>query len=191
MKIIFSRGDTHLIEQVRSGDDAAMEKVYSKYRNEFVSWSMKKYSISENRALDYYQDAITILFEKAINNTLGSIQSSLKTYLFGIGKNLVRQDLDSLTMTERHGSNLAEHYFFLAHNDEVNEIYQKAKEVTKQVFHTIGEPCKSILTKFYFEKKSMTEIAMDLNYKSEAVARTSKKRCLEKIRENLLKPTQS
>lgn len=165
-----------------------MEKVYFIYRNEFIHWSMNKYGISENTALDDYQDSITILFEKIINGSIGEIESSLKTYLFGIGKNRIRQGLVSAERKEKHGDNLAEHYRFLSTNNEANDIYLRAKEATKKVFETIGEPCKTILRKFYFEKLSMQEIASDMNYKNEGVARTTKKRCLEKIRDNFIIP---
>jgi len=64
-----------------------MEKLYVQYRKEFVGWSMKKYGIPKDEALDHYQDTMTIFFEKVISGSLEEVQSSIKTYVFGIGKN--------------------------------------------------------------------------------------------------------
>ena len=188
MKINFIKGEKFLLEQVRSGDERAMEKIYFTYREEFIRWAVNKYNLTEENALDHYQESITIMFEKIINGTITNLDSSLKTYLFGIGKNRILQKFDKQAREEKHSSDLYEHYRFLAENEDAQKIYEKAKKTTKKVFDTIGEPCQTVLKLFYFEKKSMTEIAEELGYKNEGVARTTKKRCLEKIRDNFLNP---
>lgn len=165
-----------------------MEQVYLRYRNEFVKWSMARFRISEDDALDHYQDTVAVFFEKAINGSLGEIESSLKTFLFGIGKNKVKQQFDVNSRMEKHEAGLTEHYQFLASDDDASQIYEQARSQTKDLFSLLGDSCREILRLFYFEKRSMSEIARIMNHKSEAVSRTTKKRCLEKLRSESKKP---
>lgn len=185
MRVSFSKSQSSLLASIRSGDSRAMEMIYAKYRNEFISWGKSKYKLSEDEMLDHYQDVLTIFFEKVINGTLETVESTIKTYLFGIGKNKIMQQFDRDGRKKRHEEHVSEHYSFLARNENALGIFETAKETSKRIFETIGEPCKTILRLFYFDKKSMTEIASAMGHKNEGVSRTTKKRCLEKIRSEL------
>ena len=55
-----------------------------------------------------------------------------------------------------------------------------------QAFKDLGLPCKDLLTKFYFEKKSMNTIAEELQLDA-ASTRNKKYRCMQKLRELALK----
>ncbi len=186
MRILFSKREHDVLERIRSGDNKAMEQIYNEYRNEFIGWSVENHSISEQDALDHYQDTITIFFEKVMNGTLQEIESSVKTYLFGIGKNRILQQFQKENTRQRHEEDVSEHYRFLAEK-EINEIYTKASQTASGMFSLLGDKCQEILKLFYFDKRSMTEIASLMNFKNEGVARTSKKRCLEKIRQEMEK----
>ncbi len=188
MKVSFRSKEEDIISRIRGGDHQMMEKVYFLYRNEFVSWSKGKFGISEDDALDHYQDTLTIFFEKVMNGSVTSIASSLKTYLFGIGKNRVLQQFDERGRMDRHSDGLAEHYQFIAEDPDASLFFEEAKKQTIRIFSAIGEGCKEILRLFYFEKRSMSEIAEIMGHKSEAVSRTTKKRCLEKIRSEVKEP---
>lgn len=185
MRVNFSRSENQMLEQVRSGNEKAMERIYNKYRSEFLVWSMDKYGVSKDDALDHYQDTVTIFFEKIMNGTLVEIESTVKTYLFGIGKNKIKQKFQKDSKVEDHFSGVTEHYQFLSTSPENESAFEDAKSIATIVFDQIGESCKQLLKYFYFEKKSMTEIAELMGHKSEGVSRTTKKRCLEKIREQL------
>ncbi|MEO9482623.1 MAG: sigma-70 family RNA polymerase sigma factor [Ekhidna sp.] len=188
MKVSFRKSEKELLADIRGGNSRAMERLYLKYRKEFVNWSIGKFGISENDALDHYQDTITIFFEKVMNGSIEEVGSTLKTYLFGIGKNRVRQQFDIQNRDEKHEEGLTEHYRFLANDEDAAEAYAQARNETRKLFDGLGNACKEILKLFYFEKKSMSEIADILGHKSEGVSRTTKKRCLEKLRSEVNKP---
>lgn len=188
MKVSFRKSDKQIIEDIRERNAQVMEQIYLRYRNEFVKWSMGRFGIGEDDALDHYQDTLTVFFEKAINGSLGEIESSLKTYLFGIGKNKVRQQFDIMSRKDKHEAGLTEHYQFLASSEDASEIYEHARSQTREMFSLLGDNCQQILKLFYFEKKSMSEIARIMQHKSESVSRTTKKRCLEKLRVETQKP---
>jgi len=83
--------DSELVHLVRSGDGAGLSFVYEKYRREFMNWIRKFSNCSLEEAQEYYQAATLILYENIVSNKVTDLQSSLKTYLFGIGKNLTYQ----------------------------------------------------------------------------------------------------
>lgn len=182
MKVSFRRSEKEILDDIRGGNSKVMEKIYLQHRKEFVSWSVGKFNITENDALDHYQDTITIFYEKVMNGSIDEVGSTLKTYLFGIGKNRIRQQFDAESREGRHEGSLAEHYRFLAKDERLSEAYEEARGQTKMMFESLGEVCRAILKLFYFEKKSMREIADILGHKNEGVSRTTKKRCLEKLR---------
>lgn len=188
MKVSFRKNEKEIIADIREGDSKAMENVYKKYRSEFVNWSGGKYGISEDDARDHYQDTMTIFFEGVVNGKVTEIGSSLKTYLFGIGKNRIRQQFDAKSRGDKHEEGLAEHYQFLAEDEDASEAYEQARIHTSRLFELLGETCKEILRLFYFEKRSMSEIAKAMQHKNEAVTRTTKKRCLEKLRNEAKQP---
>lgn len=165
-----------------------MEEVYSRYRKEFVSWSKMKFRITEEEAVDHYQETIMAFYENTVNGSVILTDSSIKTYIFGIGKNKILQQFDANRRNEKHTPSIAEHYRFLLNDSESAGLFEQASAITAKVLESLGDGCKEILRLFYFEKRSMTEIAQALGHKNEGVTRTSKKRCLEKIRSSILKP---
>ena len=189
MRISFFKREQELLERIRSGDEKAMELVYSQNRKSFIGWCIENYSSTEEEAVDHYQDAITIFLEKVMNGSLTSIDSSIKTYVFGIGKNRIRQQFQKENTKARHLDEVAEHYQFLASNKELGDIFSSARDSMLRAFDDLGDQCKEILRLFYFEKRSMSEIAVEMGFKNEGVSRTTKKRCLEKVRAEVLTNT--
>ncbi len=163
-----------------------MERVYLDHRDEFVNWFKGKYRLTSDEALDHYQDIITIFFEKVISGNLEEVQSSIKTYLFGMGKNRMLQKFQQQTRKDRHNVNLLEHYTFLAEDDHSKSVFENASDTLGRIFDELNESCREILRLFYFEKKSMSEIAQILGHKNEGVSRTTKKRCMEKVRDAVI-----
>lgn len=68
------------------------------------------------------------------------------------------------------------------------DLHQKSEEESHRanylgkLLEQVGEPCKSILKYFYFEKFSMKAIVNRIGYKNVAVATKKKYQCILKIR---------
>jgi len=52
---------------------------------------MKMYNVSEETAKDAFQLSIVVLYENIVSEKIKILTSDLKTYLFGIVKNKVRE----------------------------------------------------------------------------------------------------
>ena len=55
----------------------------------FISWLTNKFNCSEDEARDVYQFAVMTLYDNIKNEKLLELNSSVKTYLFAIGKHKI------------------------------------------------------------------------------------------------------
>jgi len=167
-----------------------MKTLYLKYRNEFCNWLRKKYLVDADTAIEMYQESITTFFEKIKSGQQTTLDGDIKAYVFGIGKNKILQQRDQFAKSNRHAISLSEHLHFISQEEERSAIFDNAVDVTRQLMAEMGQPCQSLLYAFYFQHLSMDQIAVKFGYKTEGVARTTKKRCIQKIRELVFKGNQ-
>lgn len=171
--------DLELVELVRAGDPGGLSYIYEKYRREFLSWIRKFNHCTEEEAREYYQATVVILYENTVSGKLIELQSSLKTYLFGIGKNLA---LQSNRQEKRFQQAKAEYLletFVLKDEDDTHEA---DLNLIGRCFNKLGDPCHRLLDSFYFFKKSMEEITADLGYKNPETTKNQKYKCMERLR---------
>ena len=79
-----------LIEKIKNNDPKALHEFYNNNKTGFLLF-FNRYNLNADDALDIYQDAIIALVENIKKGKIDSLQSSLTTYLFGIGKFMVFQ----------------------------------------------------------------------------------------------------
>ena len=170
-----------LIAAIKANDSIALKPFYIANYRKTQSLVLNN-SGTEEDAKDVYQDAFIIVWNNIKNNTFIPIhETAIEGYLFSIAKN---KWLDTVRSSRFKKTNTIINEAIL--NEEVNELYQddffdlKLKS-TMNAFKNLGQPCKELLTTFYFEKKSLKDIAILLNIE-EATARNKKYRCMEKLR---------
>ncbi|MEM7106735.1 MAG: sigma-70 family RNA polymerase sigma factor [Bacteroidota bacterium] len=168
-----------LFEGLKAGREECVVKLYDHYRSEFIHWCVAHYNTDEAGAADLFQDTIIIFYQNIRNSVLTELSSSLKTYLFAIGKNLALKKLRKETR--------------MVVNDEVLElnaasinfdVFEESdkKRVVAKLMDELGEPCRSILNLFYFHRFTMDAIADRLGYKNENVVKSQKLRCFHTLR---------
>jgi RNA polymerase sigma factor (sigma-70 family) len=170
-----------LIERMKSGDKSALAEVYKLYREPFVQFGLKYYRDSE-LLYDIYQDATIALFERAIQGKLSLQKSSLKTYLFSMGKFMLftrlKKDPPSTELSADHEVNMGlyeEAKNFIEDPDPM--VVFLGKSLAK-----LGEKCRQILELYYYENKSMKEIQLILEYNHPDVVKSQKSRCLKSLK---------
>jgi RNA polymerase sigma-70 factor (ECF subfamily) len=171
--------DQQLISKIRQGDEESIVAVYQAHRDGFIQWSQAAYQVDEPTAADTFQDAVICLHSNIIRGKLETLSSSLKTYLYAIGKNIIRKKLQKEAVFEGDESLVLETLYAepldaFAENDR--------QRFVASLMENIGDPCKTILRLFYFKRFSMKAIAETLNYKNENVAKTQKLRCLTTLK---------
>jgi|SRR5690554_6820377 len=175
--------ENRLIEQIQSGDQKSIERIYTQFKTEFLVYS-SRFSVSDEDALDIYQDSIIALYENILSGKLTSFTSSLKTYLFAIGKYKIYNSLKVKVIIED-----IDDYEFLLKEESDDEFLLREENVKKlqQAYQTLGGKCQKVVKLFYYENLTIEEIKDRLGYASKDVVKSQKSRCIKQIRELLLK----
>ena len=162
------------------------DRLFNRYAY-FIREAIYKYSLSEEDAFDLYSDTIISAIEKIVN---GSFQgrSSLKTWLYSIFHNKY-VDLLRKRSTNKNSIHhtLSINDILLEISDHTKTIIQKLvdktdQEVLKQKLSQIGESCRQMLM-LWADGYTDKEIAAAMDYKTSDVVKTSRLRCLEKLRQ--------
>lgn len=175
--------ESKLIAQIRSGDQKAIESIYTQYKMEFLAYS-SRFSVNEEDAIDIYQDSIVALYENILSGKLISLTSSLKTYLFAIGKYKIYNSLKVQVTT----ADFSDYQFLLEEEDEEEFLLLEEKiENMQKAYQQLGSKCQEVVKLFYYENLSIEEIKDRLAYTSKDVVKSQKSRCIKQIKEILLK----
>ncbi|MCP4441914.1 MAG: sigma-70 family RNA polymerase sigma factor [Aureispira sp.] len=178
--------DSSTLDAIRSGNPKILEKLYDDNRKPFIIWAIQLYSCDEEDAIEVYQKAYTILYMNVRNGKLTQLTSTIKTYLFSIGKNLFREkfrDKHNKTVNLDDVSNTS------AINNQVdNDIlddYQKnhQKELVRHLLDEVGDPCRKLLQLMFIQGFSADAVVSEMGYSDERVVRKRKSLCLKKLRE--------
>jgi RNA polymerase sigma-70 factor (ECF subfamily) len=173
--------DTEIISLIKRDDPQGLSTAYETFRTEFIHWLMKFQRCTNEEAREYYQAAILILYDNIHGGKIDSLRSSLKTYLFGIGKNLVWQHFRN-----NHREQVIGAEFYLKNHVNEDADLQMEEEINLDVlsnsFGQLGEPCHELLDQYYFRKKNMEEIAAAMGYKNPETAKNQKYKCMERLR---------
>ncbi|MTI22632.1 sigma-70 family RNA polymerase sigma factor [Fulvivirga sp. RKSG066] len=169
--------------QIRQGDESLLRQLYEMHRARFINWFQAHHQVDKSEAVDLYQRSFTTFYLNVKDNKIQSLNSSIATYIFGIGKNLIREDLRKKNKDKPLGQVKDDTY---QNNDLIDkEAIAHQKSIVRGILEKIGEPCKSILMMYYFKNFSMDSIAQHMGYKSENVAKKKKCLCLQRIREQV------
>jgi len=168
-------------------DAKEITTLYDANRVAFLNFG-KKYGLDYDDLSDIYQDAFIALRKNAINGKLDDVKSTLKTYLFGIGKFKI-YDL----LKERKKTISYEPSFHIA--DDIDDVApisfdsNPAEELTieqqllKTYFRKLGKKCKELLTLSFSRGLSNDEIVEITDYNNNAVVRSQKSRCIKTLKE--------
>ena len=165
-----------IVEQIRESGKEALSMLYQEHRKEFILWAIHKYQCDEDEAKDIYQATIVSFYENVVNGRLTELSSSYKTYLFGIGKNKIRE----MYRAKGKQSKLDDGHDLPEEADDA--IDPRLLELAMRSLDKIGEPCKSLLQEVYYHKSPMSRIVERLGYKNEDAAKSQKYKCLVRLR---------
>lgn len=162
-------------------------KLYEKYYY-LIKDGTFKHKITEEDAASNYSDTIIAVIDSLVLNKFQE-KSQLKTYIYQIFNNkcvdLIRK---SSTNKESVNNGISIDDYALQMPDESKLIIQKLTEEfefekLKMELTKLGEKCKQMLMA-WAEGFTDKEITTLLDYNSPQVTKTSRLRCMEKLKEN-------
>jgi RNA polymerase sigma factor (sigma-70 family) len=172
--------ENHIIERIRLGGQSELGMIYEEYRSEFIQWIVKEFHCSGDDSKDIYQLSILIFYDNVKSGKLEHLVSSIKTYLFAIGKNVAKENMRKAKRTTPINQEkwLKEYLIDEPEHTIEEDVFSTAKKALEK----LGQPCQKLIELFYYEKKSMDEISVMMNYKNSETAKNQKCKCMARLR---------
>jgi RNA polymerase sigma-70 factor (ECF subfamily) len=184
--------DTTIIQGLKGNDKERRKQqdvLYHAYEY-FIEEGCRKYRLTHEDSASAYSDAFVSAVDNIVYDRFDG-HSSIKTYFYQIFSNkcidLVRKNATNKNEVHR-AAPLPDMLNQLP--DSARDIIEKMmtrelKEKVKTQLEAVGDKCKEILL-LYEEGLTDKEIAGRLSYNNAAVAKTTRLRCLDKLRVKVL-----
>jgi RNA polymerase sigma-70 factor (ECF subfamily) len=192
--IFLKNADQELIENLRQegvNRRKGEEQLFTTYTY-FIGEGIKKYTMSDDEAFDAYSDTILAAIEKIRNGSFEG-RSSLKTWLYQVFHNkcvdLLRKRATNKNSVH-HTASISDMLFQLSDTGKsvIQKLIDKADwDFLKLKLNELSDTCRHLLT-LSSDGFSDKEIAVLIDYKTADVVKTSRLRCLEKLRQLYKRP---
>lgn len=171
-----------IIEAIKAGSEKILFQLYETYRNEFVSWAIRNHQVTVEEAKDVFQESVVGLYKNIKAGKVDTLEVSIKTYLFSIGKNIILN-----TIKRKSVEAIVYENFSAIHDNGINEHYDQEHliHLVKRLYKAMGSPCKEILEMYYEKSFDMESIALRVGYKNSDVAKKKKYECLKSLEDRI------
>lgn len=161
------------------------------HRERCVNLLLSKTNCDRDTAENVFIEAVFTYKKKVTENNLPDRKIHISSYLYGICHNLWLKSYASEKKLKDSAGDVAR-YFYEYLPDSINSISAKMYQenllhVMQDSLKSMGDKCRSIIKLFYYEDKTMTEIAEIMNFKTSIVATTAKYRCFKEFRDRVLR----
>lgn len=149
---------------------------------------LEKYVLNNSGKKEDAEDVIQetmVAFVDMVQQDKYKGESEIGTFLYAIARNiwLTKIRKNSAT-TNRNELWASEIQFF--ENDITEQLdKQDSLKYIENLFTSIGETCKKILTLFYYQNASMKDILLEVNFENEQVLRNKKSKCMKSLTEKI------
>ena len=180
--------DEAILLKIRNGDQAALKELHSAYWPPFRAYCNKSKGLDEEAILSIYARSFTIFYHNIVHEKINPpLQSSLKTYLFGIGnKSILKYWNDTyrkrVTSVDEWHEKPGDHL-----EPDINRYYEQnaRAKLVKKLLDQLDEPCQQLLQLSFLEENADDAIAAKMDIPSTGAVRQRRFKCLEKIRKLL------
>jgi RNA polymerase sigma factor (sigma-70 family) len=169
--------DKEIIELIRRGNHTrAFEKVYGGFP------AVRKMIITSggtvDDAKDIFQDSILVFYRMALKPDF-ILSSAISTFIYSVSRRLWLKKIrdEGPKKYAITGEDL-----LVGDSEDMEKEMEESQKIglAEKVVNALGEPCRTLLLLFYFEKASMKEIAEQLGYSNEKTAKAQKYKCIER-----------
>jgi RNA polymerase sigma factor (sigma-70 family) len=165
---------------VHSGSYTLLTHVFQKYKREFVGFIQRSHHFSSEQIEDAFVDAILILRLNILANKITSETSSVKTYLFAVGKNLLMEEYRR------------ESKYLLVNLQSLDETQSASLEEgpgdmeniprIRNAFSKLSPGCQKILLHLYFHGWSYQDIQEEYKNLSIDALRVRRVKCINQLK---------
>jgi RNA polymerase sigma-70 factor (ECF subfamily) len=184
--------DAQILDGLKStyAERTRCEKILYQQYYYFTEEGCRKYNLSFDDSFSAYSDTVYSAIRNIISERFDG-RSSLKTYLYQIFSN------KCIDLIRKNTTNKQQVHKTMPVADAMNQLPDSTKTImeklitdelkanVKKQLNAIGQKCKELLLMFE-DGLSDREIAEVLSYSNAAVVKTTRLRCLDKLREKVL-----
>lgn len=166
------------IQSLQNGDTTTLDVIYLQYKSGFLAFA-QRYPITTEVALDIYHDSMIALYENMVKGKLNGLKSSIKTYLYAIGKYKIFAYLKSNPQQEEPlGDELTEEMTLF----EIDTTEERLK-LLQRAYLQLGPKCQQVLHLFYYKGLKLDDIQRQMSYESKDTVKSQKSRCLKQLKQ--------
>ncbi len=171
--------DQQLVDGLIHGSSAALDHLYETYFP-MVAKMIASNSGTTEDAKDIFQESVLVLYDR-VRQPGFELTSKLKTYLYSVSRRLW---LKQLNRNGRFVNDLTDYEDQLpvAEDLDVHEETDRQFYQMEEALSQLGEPCKTIITDFYIQNRSMQEICDKFGYTNADNAKNQKYKCLQRLK---------
>lgn len=173
--------EQELLDEMLINDDA-FNYIYIKSKDYCINYMIKMNANVED-AIDIYQDATIVLYEKIQNKSL-NLTVKIETYLTSICKYQLLSRFNNVksknTIFEENLEEKYEDWFEEENESNTEKMNVLLKEF--DILRTNNDKCYERLRLFYYENLSMKEIAKKLDFDTEVSARNQVYKCRKELK---------
>lgn len=194
--------DKQYIRAFLSNDQRLIRRAYEELQRPFLAFIRSHTPIREDFEMDAYQEAFIRMQQNILYGRLteDNLSTSLLGYLEGIGYNtameLCHADKETpISLIERPEEHDTSGYWDVPDvsdwgeacspedmHDPLIEMEEKERErIIREQVMLMGTPCSPLLLGYYWDNKSMQQLAKELGYWSADTAKNQKARCMKKL----------
>jgi len=176
------------LKRLQLGDNEPLKKVFVNCFNNCVKQLVQNTNCNIADAEDIVMDSFIVLKDKVVNKEF--VNDNVQAYLVTVAKNKWRNKNKRDKRLVEFDPKKMESFITEGNLNEVESIQQqKVKHILNSLDKMTGA-CKTLLTKNLVQGYSLKFLEIELNYSSYDVIKTTKSRCMKKLR-SLIDKSQS
>lgn len=167
---------------IKEDENKALREIYTLYREECMAWIRREYRLDDTQCMEAFQNGVVLLYDNVITGKLTELTSGLKTYLFAIVKNKIREEgRKQKKVTHVEHDSLLLNTIVEDSNVEDKIALEKSIVSVNAALEDLGDPCKSLLQLFYYKQLKMADICTLLGYKNTDTVKNQKYKCIKRL----------
>jgi RNA polymerase sigma factor (sigma-70 family) len=176
--------ERQIVNRIKANDRSVLGELFTQYQRRVCAY-VTRHTGSDDDAEDMLQEAIIVLWQNVCSGKFEQ-KARIGTYLLAVVKNKWRSELRKRKHLSRNG--LSEDQPD-ENPDALNELEATERNTfLHEALKQLGTPCRELLLLFYFEERTMSDIARILGFANPDVAKAKKYQC-KKALEQLLNKT--
>lgn len=166
------------IALLKEGQPGVLEALYDKHHAEFLDWASWRFYGAPAYFDDAWQEAIVVFYERVQSGRLKTLDCSVKTFLFAVGKKwLLKNERKQKRFIWKSALDREiEQVSF-----EFDDLWEDERILLKESMLSLSPKCQTLLTQRHFDDRSIAEL-IELHQSDANNISSNLSQCLKKLK---------